>query len=87
MSNGFALIAWPAEYDVTGIMSFIVNQDGIIREKDLGPESDSVARAMTNILQVSRENLDSVAEASSATSALARQAEELARLISTFRTS
>jgi methyl-accepting chemotaxis protein len=46
-----------------------------------------VSRAMTNILQVSRENLDSVAEASSATSALARQAEELARLISTFRTS
>lgn len=37
MSRGFALVAWPAEYDVTGVMTFIVNQDGTIREKDLGP--------------------------------------------------
>jgi hypothetical protein len=47
LSNGFALIAWPAEYDVSGVMTFMVNQDGIIREKDLGLETDSVARATT----------------------------------------
>ena len=46
-----------------------------------------VTKAMANIVQVSRENLDSVEEASSATRALAQQAEELARLIASFRTS
>jgi Protein of unknown function (DUF2950) len=47
MSDGYALVAWPAQYDGTGVMTFIVNQDGIVREKDLGPETDAVARAMT----------------------------------------
>ena len=36
MSGGFALIAWPAQHDVTGVMTFLVNQDGIVVEKDLG---------------------------------------------------
>jgi hypothetical protein len=44
MSGGFALVAWPAEYDVTGVMTFIVNQDGIVREKDLGAGTDAAAR-------------------------------------------
>jgi hypothetical protein len=47
MSGGFALVAWPAQYDVTGIMTFVVNSDGIVREKDLGPETDGAARTMT----------------------------------------
>lgn len=47
MSGGFALVAWPAQYDATGIMTFVVNQDGIVREKDLGPETDATARKMT----------------------------------------
>jgi hypothetical protein len=47
MSAGFALVAWPAQYDATGIMTFVVNQDGVVREKDLGPETDSIASAMT----------------------------------------
>jgi hypothetical protein len=47
MSGGFALVAWPAQYDVTGVMTFVVNQDGIVREKDLGPETDGAARTMT----------------------------------------
>jgi hypothetical protein len=47
MSRGFALVAWPAQYDVTGVMTFVVNQDGIIREKDLGPGTDAAARKMT----------------------------------------
>jgi len=46
MSDGFALVAWPAQYDVTGVMTFIVNQDGVAREKDLGPGTDAVARKM-----------------------------------------
>jgi DUF2950 family protein len=47
MSEGFALVAWPAQYDATGVMTFLVNQDGIVREKDLGPTTDATARAMT----------------------------------------
>jgi DUF2950 family protein len=47
MSGGFALVAWPAEYDVTGVMTFIVNQDGVVREKDLGKDTDAAARKMT----------------------------------------
>jgi hypothetical protein len=47
MSGGFALVAWPAQYDTTGVMTFIVNQDGIIRQKDLGPESHTQAQAIT----------------------------------------
>jgi hypothetical protein len=47
LSGGFALVAWPASYDVTGVMTFIVNQDGTVREKDLGPGTDGAARAMT----------------------------------------
>jgi hypothetical protein len=46
MSGGFALVAWPAQYDVTGVMSFIVGEDGIVRQKDLGPGSDAIARKM-----------------------------------------
>ena len=48
MTGGFALVAWPAQYDVSGVMTFIVNQDGIVSQKDLGPESDAAARKMTS---------------------------------------
>jgi hypothetical protein len=47
LSGGFALVAWPAQYDATGIMSFIVGQDGVVREKDLGRDTDKAAKAMT----------------------------------------
>jgi DUF2950 family protein len=47
MIGGFALVAWPAEYSVSGIMTFIVNQDGVVYEKDLGPRTSTVAKAMT----------------------------------------
>lgn len=47
MSGGFALVAWPAQYDATGVMTFVVNQDGIVRERDLGPQTDAIARKMT----------------------------------------
>ncbi len=47
MIAGFALIAWPAQWDNSGIMTFVVNQDGRIYEKNLGPKSAAIARAMT----------------------------------------
>jgi hypothetical protein len=47
MSQGFALVAWPAEYNVTGVMTFIVNQEGVVREKDLGAGTHAAATAMT----------------------------------------
>ena len=46
MSEGFALIAWPAKYDDSGVMTFIVNQDGVVYEKDLGPGTASAAAAI-----------------------------------------
>jgi len=47
MVAGFALIAWPAEYSVSGVMTFIVNQNGIVYEKNFGPRTDELARAVT----------------------------------------
>jgi hypothetical protein len=47
MVAGFALVAWPAEYGVSGVMTFIVNQNGIVYQKDLGPKTDGIAKAMT----------------------------------------
>ena len=44
MSGGFALIAWPAQYDASGVMTFMVNQDGMVVEKDLGRGTDAAAR-------------------------------------------
>ncbi len=46
MVAGFALVAWPAEYGVSGIMTFVVNQNGIVYEKDLGPKTAKTAEAM-----------------------------------------
>ncbi len=47
MRSGFGLIAWPVSYGETGVMSFIVSHDGTVYEKNLGPGTDSVARALT----------------------------------------
>ena len=47
LSGGFALVAWPAQYDATGIMTFIVNGEGIVFEKDLGQETPASAKAVT----------------------------------------
>jgi hypothetical protein len=46
MTGGFALIAWPAIYGTSGIMSFIVSQDGIVFQRDLGPYTAGIAAAM-----------------------------------------
>jgi hypothetical protein len=47
MIAGFALIAWPAEYDESGVMTFIVNQQGRVYQKDLGPKTERLAPAIT----------------------------------------
>ena len=39
LNGGFALVAWPAEYGESGIMTFIVNQEGQVFEKNLGPDT------------------------------------------------
>jgi hypothetical protein len=46
MTEGFGLIAWPAKYDYTGVMTFIVSQDGVVYEKDLGPNTATAAAAI-----------------------------------------
>ena len=43
MIGGFAAIAWPAKHGVTGIMTFLVNNDGVVFQKDLGPNTGQVA--------------------------------------------
>ena len=47
MIAGFALVAWPAQWDDTGVMTFIVNQQGKVYQKNLGPKTAKVAAAMT----------------------------------------
>lgn len=47
MTAGYALIAYPVEYGNSGVMTFIVNQDGVVREADLGPDTAKVAGAIT----------------------------------------
>jgi DUF2950 family protein len=44
MMGGFALIAYPAEYGNSGIMTFMVNHDGTVFQKDLGPNTATLAR-------------------------------------------
>jgi hypothetical protein len=46
MIGGFALVAWPANYGRTGIMTFIVNQQGLVFQKDLGKKTAKVAASM-----------------------------------------
>lgn len=39
MTGGFGLIMWPAQFGQTGVMTFIVNQEGQVFEKNLGPDT------------------------------------------------
>jgi hypothetical protein len=47
MTGGFAILAYPAEYQDSGIMTFLIGPDGIVYEKDLGPKTVDTAAAMT----------------------------------------
>jgi Protein of unknown function (DUF2950) len=46
MIGGFGLVAYPAKWDNSGVMTFVVNQDGVVFQKDLGPDTATVARAI-----------------------------------------
>lgn len=46
MIAGHALVAWPANYGNSGVMTFIVSHEGVVYENDLGPHTDGVARKM-----------------------------------------
>lgn len=47
LTRGFAVIAWPAKYGNSGIMTFMVNQRGIVFQKDLGEQTEALAKAIT----------------------------------------
>jgi len=47
MVGGFAFVAYPAEYGNSGIMTFVINQDGVLLQKDLGKTTTETATAMT----------------------------------------
>jgi hypothetical protein len=46
MTEGFAFVAYPAEYRSSGVMTFIVNADGVVYQKDLGKETEEIGKAM-----------------------------------------
>jgi homoaconitase/3-isopropylmalate dehydratase large subunit len=46
LTRGFALIAWPASYEKSGVMTFLVNQDGVVFQKDLGSKTARLASSM-----------------------------------------
>jgi Protein of unknown function (DUF2950) len=46
MRKGFAFVAYPAEYRSSGVMTFIVNQDGVVYQKDLGKKTEVLAKDM-----------------------------------------
>ena len=47
MTNGFAFLAYPAEYRASGVMTFMINQDGVIVQKNLGSDTATLATKMT----------------------------------------
>jgi Protein of unknown function (DUF2950) len=47
MVDGFAFIAYPAEYGNSGVMTFMINQDGVLLQKDLGKNTAQIASAMS----------------------------------------
>jgi hypothetical protein len=46
MTKGFAFVAYPAVYRDSGVMTFLVDQDGVVCEKDLGKQTSSLAKSM-----------------------------------------
>ena len=46
MTGGFALVAWPVKYRVTGAQTFIVNGAGVVYQRDLGPQTEERAAAI-----------------------------------------
>jgi hypothetical protein len=46
MTEGFALVAYPAEYRSSGVMTFMAAEDGVVYQRDLGMKTDVLAKAM-----------------------------------------
>lgn len=46
MTRGFAVLAYPADYRSSGVMTFIVDQDGTLYQKDLGPKTEDIAKSL-----------------------------------------
>jgi hypothetical protein len=49
MTEGFAFVAYPAEYRSSGVMTFVVDEDGVVHQKDLGKNTGVIARTMKKI--------------------------------------
>ena len=47
MTGAFAFVAYPVDYRSSGVLTFIVDQNNVVYEKDLGPNTEKIARAMT----------------------------------------
>jgi Protein of unknown function (DUF2950) len=47
LTGGVALVAYPAQYKVSGVMTFIINQNGVVYQKDLGEKTSELAGAIT----------------------------------------
>jgi hypothetical protein len=47
MTDGYAVLAWPAKWGDTGVMTFVVNRDGVVYERNLGPDTATRARTIT----------------------------------------
>jgi len=63
MAGGFAFVAYPAEYGNSGVMTFTINQDGVLLQKDLGKSTREIASTMSEFdpdfqLEPSRQNED-----------------------------
>jgi hypothetical protein len=46
LTGGFAAVAWPAQYRASGVMTFIVGQDGVVHQKDLGNNTEALAKSL-----------------------------------------
>lgn len=46
MIAGFGMVAWPSQYGDSGVMTFVVNQQGVVREKDMGAETEKIGPRM-----------------------------------------
>jgi len=47
MIAGFALVAWPADYRASGVVTFVISHQGKLFQKDLGPDTAKLVKAMT----------------------------------------
>jgi hypothetical protein len=48
-NDSFAFIAYPAEYRSAGVMTFVITRNNVVRKKDLGPDTEKLARKMTAV--------------------------------------